>query len=79
MTMFDPFDLRAENKVYQRACQIMAKELIEYDLLMEAIWSSGDPDAHVDIPGDLTDQIELTVQDYLDEARKELNETICTN
>ena len=72
MTMFDPFDLRSENKVYQRALQIMAKEILGWGLLWEEIVTTGDINAHVSIPEDQDEEIIKMIEDYLEEARGEL-------
>jgi hypothetical protein len=59
-------------KIYERALQLMAEEIISNDLLIEQIYPSGDPDAHVDIPEDLSKEIAITCKDYLAQAREEL-------
>ena len=49
-------------------------EVTYNDLVMEAIYESGDPDAHATMPDSilLTREIDKVVQDYLEEARDEL-------
>jgi hypothetical protein len=68
-----------ELELHQRALRIMAKEILGWGLLWEEIMTTGDIDAHVDIPGDQTEEIDKMVEEYLEEAREELNETICTD
>jgi len=68
-----------ELEVYQRALRIMAKEVLGWGLLWEEIMTTSDIDAHVDIPGDQTEEIDKMVEEYLEEAREELNETVRTD
>lgn len=59
-------------EVYERALRLMAEEIIANDLLLEEMFVTGDPGAHVTMPEDLSDQIALTCKDYLDQAEEEL-------
>lgn len=61
--------------IYEQALRIAAKENIESDLMLEEIYTTGNPDAYkIEIPIDITKQIEQTVQDYLSEAREGLDQ-----
>jgi hypothetical protein len=85
MEIFDPDEredsiqmqicrLQLENTVLHRALRIIAKDLIESDLMLEEMTiTASDPDAYrIEISRDITDQVEREVQDYLELAREEL-------